>query len=126
IADFIAKEAEAKVVDISRRPIEKEVLQLLPFDMAKRLRALPLGRENGTLTVALADPSNIGAIDALQQFIGLRIDVVAAPERDILNCLERHYNRHGSVDESIDQILDTQETEHKQPHWQEPVEREAV
>ena len=35
--------------------------------------------------------------------------MVAAPERDILNCLERHYNRHGSVDESIDQILDTQD-----------------
>src|SRR5437879_674966 len=44
IADFIAKEAEAKVVDINRRPIEKDVLQLLPFEMAKRLRALPLGR----------------------------------------------------------------------------------
>src|SRR2546423_5941958 len=87
IADFVAKEAEAKVVNITRQTIDKAVLDLLPFEMAKRLVALPFGREGNTLTVALSDPSNISAIDALQQFTGLAVDVVTAPERDILNSL---------------------------------------
>jgi type IV pilus assembly protein PilB len=108
IADYVAREAEAKVVNISRAIIDKAVLQLVPFDMARRFRALPLSRENGTLVVALADPLDVVAIDGLQQFTGLNIDVVAAPERDILNCLDLHYCVGGTIDESIDRILEEQ------------------
>jgi type IV pilus assembly protein PilB len=109
----VASEAEAKIVNINRAIIDKEVLRLVPFDVAKRYRALPLSRENGTLVVALADPLDVVAIDALQQLTGLNIDVVAAPERDILNNLELHYSIGGSVEESIDQILDQEPTKPK-------------
>src|SRR5438093_2510240 len=105
MADFVAREAEAKVVNVNRVVIDKEVLQLVPFDLAKRLRALPLSRENGSLVVALADPFNVVAIDTLQQITGLIIEVVTAPERDILNCLELHYSIGGTVEQSIDEIL---------------------
>src|SRR5437773_3521466 len=105
VSDFLAREAEAKAVNVNRYVIEKEVLQLVPFELAKRLRALPLSRENGSLIVALADPLNVVAIDTLQQITGLVIEVVTAPEPDILNCLELHHSIGGSVEESIDQIL---------------------
>src|ERR1043166_56406 len=106
MADFVAREAEAKVVNVNRMVIDKEILQLVPFDLAKRLRALPLSRENGSLVVALADPLNVVAIDTLQQITGLIIEVVTAPERDILNSLELHYSVGGTVEQSIDEILD--------------------
>src|SRR5438552_18338445 len=41
ISDFLAREAEAKVVNVNRYVIDKEVLQLVPFELAKRFRALP-------------------------------------------------------------------------------------
>src|SRR6266567_2923381 len=63
MSDFVAREAEAKVVNVNRMVIEKEVLNLVPFDVAKRLRALPLSRDDSTLVVALADPLNVVAID---------------------------------------------------------------
>jgi type IV pilus assembly protein PilB len=84
------------------------VLQLVPFDTAKRLKALLLSRDNGTLTVALADPCDVVAIDTLQQLTGLSIEVVSAPERDILNCLELHYGTGDSIEKSIEQAMDEQ------------------
>src|ERR1043165_2229101 len=104
ISAFVAKEAETKVVNVNRCAIDKAVLQLVPFETAKRLKALPLSREDGILTVALADPCDVVAIDTLQQLTRLAIEVVSAPERDILNGLELHYGTGDSIEQSIEQI----------------------
>src|SRR5437867_8943065 len=108
ISAFVAKESETKVVNVNRCLIDKAVLQLVAFETAKRLKALPLSRENGALTVALADPCDVVAIDTLQQLTGLAIEVVSAPERDILNCLELHYGTGDSIEQSIEQAMDEQ------------------
>ena len=108
ISAFVAKESETKVVDVNRSVIDKAVLQLVTFETAKRLKALPLSRENGALTVALADPCDVVAIDTLQQLTGLAIEVVSAPERDILNSLELHYGTGDSIELSIEQAMDEQ------------------
>src|SRR6266550_7153658 len=108
ISAFVAKESETKVVNVNRCVIDKDVLQLVPFETAKRLKALLLSEENGTLTVALADSCDVVAIDTLQQLTGLAIEVVSAPERDILNCLELHYGTGDSIEQSIERAMDEQ------------------
>src|SRR5881296_720082 len=126
ISAFVAKESETKVVNVNRCVIDKAVLQLVPFDTAKRLKALLLSRENGALTVALADPCDVVAIDTLQQLTGLAIEVVSAPERDILNCLELHYGTGDSIEQSIEQAMDEQgldaETARRQPSKVNPAD----
>ncbi len=56
--------------------------------------------------MALADPFDVTAVDTLRQVCGLNIEVVTAPERDILNCLELYYSSGDTIGESIDKILD--------------------
>src|SRR5262249_4782521 len=90
ISAFVAKESETRIVNVNRCVIDKAVLQLVAFETAKRLKALPLSRENGSLTVALADPCDVVAIDTLQQLTSLTIEVVSAPEGDLRNCTEWH------------------------------------
>src|SRR5262245_56811726 len=111
ISAFVAKEAETKVVNVNRCVIDKAVLELVPFETAKRLKALPLLRENGSITVVLADPFDVVAIDTLQQITGLVIEVVSAPERDILNCLELQYGTGETIEESIEHAMDLQGVE---------------
>jgi type IV pilus assembly protein PilB len=106
ISQFLAREARTKLVNVSRMVIDKTVLHTVPLEMAKRLRVLPLARENNTLTIAVADPFNVVAIDTLEQVTGMQIEVVTASERDILNCLERHYTEGDTVEESIDRLLE--------------------
>src|SRR5882672_5657014 len=75
LSDFLAKEAEAETVNLNRVAIDRSVLQLVPADLARRFRAMPVSRVDHTLTVALADPFNVVAIDALHEVTGLGIDV---------------------------------------------------
>src|SRR6266567_2209438 len=75
ISDFLAKEAEAKFINLHRVAIDPAVLQLVPLELAKRFRALPISRKDHRLTVALADPLNVIAIDTLEQVTGLTVEV---------------------------------------------------
>ena len=108
ISSFLANEADTRLINVNRYIIDKSVLELVPFETAKRLKALPLSRSNGTLTVALADPFDVVAIDTLQQVTGLTADVVTASERDILNGLELHYGIGESIEQSIEHAMDQQ------------------
>ena len=106
LAEFLANEAGAKTVNLNRVAVDQAAVRLVPLAVARRYRALAISRIDQVLTVALADPFDVVAIDALGQVTGLFIEVVAAPERDILNCLELYHSTGGSIDESIDKILD--------------------
>src|SRR5438445_5296648 len=115
LADFLARNAGSKAVNLNRISIDQAVLSLVPLEVARRCLSMPISRCNGTLTVALADPFDVTAVDILQQVTGLVIDVVTAPERDILNCLELYYSTGDTISESIDKILDEKERQSAKP-----------
>jgi type IV pilus assembly protein PilB len=114
LADFLGKKAGTRGFDLRRNSIDQRVLSLVPEEIARRCLAIPVSRENGTLTVAVADPFDVTAVDTLQQVCGLAIEVVTAPERDILNCLDLYYHSGDTIGESIDKVLKEKEQEHKQ------------
>ena len=106
LAEFLGRQAGTEAVNLNRISVDQSVLSLVPLDIARRCVGMPVSRRNGTLTVALADPFDITAVDTLQQVTGLGIEVVTAPERDILNCLELYYTHGDTIGESIDKVLD--------------------
>jgi len=106
LAEFLGHQAGSAAVNLNETPIDRNVLCLVPLDVARRCVGMPVSRRNGTLTVALADPFDVTAVDTLRQVTGLGIDIVTAPERDILNCLELYYPHGDTLGESIDKVLE--------------------
>jgi type IV pilus assembly protein PilB len=115
LAGFLAKEAGAKTVNLNRAVIDRSAIELVPVEVARSLQALPLHLQDDTLTVALADPSNVLAVDTLRQVTGLNIDIVAAPERDIIHYLDLHYGNKDTIEESIDKVLEERSRNDAQP-----------
>ena len=113
LTNFVAGEAQARMVDLNRIVIDKGVLSLVPLELCRKFRLLPVERLNGTLTVAMADPLNVLAIDTLGQVTGLHIDVVTATEQDILNLLDGMQRSGDSIKESIDKIIQEEVDEAK-------------
>jgi type IV pilus assembly protein PilB len=109
LAHFLGEQAGTTVVHLNRITIPEPILELVPGDVARRCLAIPIERQNGTLTVAMADPFDVMAVDLLQQISGKHINVVTASEEDILNSLEVHYNSGDSIGASINKILDEKE-----------------
>ncbi len=72
--------------------IPEEVLSLLPAEKAVEYRVLPLSRDRGGLSLAMADPSDNGAIEALAALTGCSIKPLAAPEVRLLLALQEYYH----------------------------------
>ncbi|MBK8001933.1 MAG: type II secretion system protein GspE, partial [Verrucomicrobia bacterium] len=47
--------------------ISPEMVKIVPEALARRLVAVPVSREDATLTVAISDPLNVTAFDVLEQ-----------------------------------------------------------
>lgn len=105
LTNSLADEANSEVIDVATAVVDDAVLALMPHELAKRYRALPIRREGDTLTVVLSNALNVVAIDALERATGLRLDVATAPEADLVDAIERHYAQRRSIEETIDAIM---------------------
>src|SRR5438034_319149 len=87
----------AEVVNLSGLKIEDDVIAMIPRHIAKKYRVIPVFRHENTLTVALADPSDIGTIDSLQHLLKVDLTVQVASEADIEAALSKYYADRASA-----------------------------
>jgi type IV pilus assembly protein PilB len=64
-------------------PVDQKVLEMVPMDIAKTYMAVPFGVANGTLNVALLDPTNLQAIDFISRKTGYTISPYIASQAGI-------------------------------------------
>jgi type IV pilus assembly protein PilB len=105
LSQFLAQKTQTEAVDLASLYISPEMVKLVPEPLARRLLAVPVARENNTLTVAISDPLNVTAFDVLEQTTRLQVNLVAAPEGDILLAIERLYASGQTVEEIVDELL---------------------
>ena len=85
----LGEHLDVPVVDLRRQAVDAEVARLVPEEFARRHVVLPIGRRNGDLGVAMADPANLHLINDLRLITGLGIVPHIAGRSDILANLSR-------------------------------------
>jgi type IV pilus assembly protein PilB len=111
VAEFLASQTATERISLRKRKLEPAVVDLLPRQVARENRLLPISQENGCLVLAMADPYDIRAIDRVRQITGLELRVVAATEQDILDQLDQLDTHGETIQESIDQIIANRQQE---------------
>ncbi|MBW3569258.1 GspE/PulE family protein [Candidatus Parcubacteria bacterium] len=90
LTKIIAKINHIPYVNLSESRIDKEVLRLLPKEVATRYMAVPLGQIKNRLVVAMLDADNIQAVDYLSKRIGRPLKVYTASEEGIQTVLSQY------------------------------------
>ncbi len=72
---------------------DRDIVNLIPEQMAKLYNTIPLSKMGNTLTVAMSDPLNIFALDDLANFTGSKIDIVLSPEDEINRVIDSQYHK---------------------------------
>jgi len=89
-------------VDLSGVTIAENALAQVPFEMCRKHRLVPLAvrrdEKGAFLHVAMADPSDLEAIDDLRFRTGLRVEVAVAPAVDIEHAIRKHYRHEIELD----------------------------
>jgi len=98
LTQFLSKQYGVPAVNLAEFDIDSEVIALVPKDVAIRHRVVPINRAGSSLIVAIADPSNILAIDDLKFVTGYNIEAVVASDVGISDAIERYYNKKAELD----------------------------
>jgi type IV pilus assembly protein PilB len=89
--------------------IDPDVLKLVPKEVVVRHQVIPVNRAGQNLIVAMADPSNIYAIDDVKFVTNLNIDVVVASEPAIEEAIEKYYTSNVSFEDVMLDFADEEE-----------------
>ncbi len=92
ITDYARKVYGVASVDLATFKIEPALLKLVPLDIAKKYMVIPLLRRGRVLTVAMADPANITALDDLKFLTRYDVEPVVASEFAIVTAIEKNYD----------------------------------
>lgn len=100
-------------IDISRLKIDPSVVKMIPHEIATNYRIMPISRIGDTLTIAMADPLNIFAIDNLKALTGLEINPIICRTKDLAQALETYYSvdAHVKFEKIIKDIGDSERLE---------------
>ena len=93
ITKILARQFRMPAVDLSRFDVDPKILKLVPGDMATKGVVLPLKREGRTLTVAMADPSDMGLLEDLKFVTRFDLFPVIAGEYTLRALIEKHYQQ---------------------------------
>jgi general secretion pathway protein E/type IV pilus assembly protein PilB len=87
----------AEVVNLTELKIADDVIAMIPRHIAKKYRVVPVFKHENSLTVALADPSDLDTIDSLNHLLHMEINLQVASEPDIEAALSKYYADRGGV-----------------------------
>ncbi|MEN8615264.1 GspE/PulE family protein [Dehalogenimonas sp. THU2] len=81
-----------------------EALKLIPEVMARRYSAIPVRLSGNTLEVAMSNPSDIMALEALTAYSKRRIKALPADERELREAIDFNYKGYGEVDKFLSRV----------------------
>ena len=89
IARALATRFQLPLIDLAVNPVDDEAAKQVPLHVLERVVAIPYLLDNGTLRIAVADPSNVHSIDELRLATRFPLEIGVAGREDIESELRR-------------------------------------
>ena len=119
VLEFVGQQTGTAYLDFSKTPIDSEAVKLIPEEVARSSKLIPVEINEGALTVAMANPNDINAIDRLREITKLTIEPRIADEETIFSYIDDFYGMTVSpeevIEESLNQALSLEEVEEETP-----------
>src|SRR5262249_30643089 len=97
LLDFLAKLYGCPAIDLKNFEPDPALTRLLPGDVASKFLALPVSKAGRRLVVAMANPSNIFALDDIKFITGYDVEPRVASEASVKKALDRAYDSAGTM-----------------------------
>ena len=83
---------------------EIAALKLIPEVMARRLNVIPLSISNNTLTVLMADPTDVFALEAISANTKMRVKSIAGRVDEVREAIDLNYKGYGEIEKQISNV----------------------
>ncbi len=107
ITEALAEQWGMPVVHLEETNISPKVLELVPQTMADIYKIMPISLKEDVLTVAMADPQNVAALDDLRNFLGYDVRGAVSSLSDVEAAIARSYSTQD--EDSIEGVINALE-----------------
>ncbi len=108
VTEALAEQWGMPIINLEETNVQPNVLEIVPQTMAEMYHIMPISLKNGVLTVAMADPQNIGALDDLKNFLGHEIRGAVSSGPEVEAAIARYY---ADREESIEDVIESMSTD---------------
>jgi type IV pilus assembly protein PilB len=98
ITAVLSRQYGVPSINLDLFQIEPEVIKLISQEVALKYTILPISRVGATLTLAMADPTNVFAMDDIKFMTGLNVEPVIASEASIQMSIGKYYSGSSAID----------------------------
>ena len=85
----LAEQFKVPYIDLISTTLDRDLIQSIPVEFLYRVNFIPLKVNKNSVKIAIADPSNIEAIDSIESFLGKKVEVYVASKRGISEALRK-------------------------------------
>ncbi len=106
LVEFLSRQLGLPTVSLEEIDIDPDAVKLIGSDIAQKYLVIPYSRVDSTLHVAMADPTDLNAIDDIKFMTDLVVEVSIATESEIRKALDSLYDAGGEMDEMLEEFED--------------------
>ena len=110
ITECLSQQFGVPSINLAHFEIDSSVIKLVPADVARKYNILPVNKTGATITIAMADPTNVFAMDDIKFMTGYNVEPVVASELGIKAAIDNYYGTTSSLElKKVMEDLQTQE-----------------
>lgn len=98
ITSVLSRQYGVPSINLELFQIEEETVKLISQEVAMKYTVLPISKVGATLTMAMADPTNVFAMDDIKFMTGLNVEPVIASEAAIQEAIAEYYSSSKELD----------------------------
>jgi len=107
IIKVLANQFGMEVITLTGQDISQEIIDLIPSEVARRYKVLPVYKTEHALTVALSDPLDVETLDGLRYVLKQNVEGVVALEEEIEVALNQYYaHTADTMDSMLEEITE--------------------
>ena len=107
LVEFLSRQLGLPTVSLDEIDVDPDAVKLIPTPIAQKYMAIPYAQVNSALHVAMADPTDLNAIDDIKFMTDLAVEVSIATESQIRKALDTFYDTGLQVDDMMEEFADT-------------------
>ncbi len=125
IREFIVEKMEIPNVDLSSYTPDPEALEMIPPEVIREYKLLPLFEIEGLLTVAIANPIEVFSLDFIGQQFNIEIEPVLGDEKDLIKAINQAYSGNADKELLTEAVIKTTKEE-KVKEKKEAIKEEEI
>jgi len=106
LLNFLSRQLQIPLLDIKQYKRDDKVTTSLPENLARRFRVLLLEKNEHDVLIAMADPTDLLALDELTRILNKRIRQAVVKEADLLAIIDKCYRKTGEISALAEKLDD--------------------